>query len=107
MFNLMKVITNNGHLYIIQSKNEFSIVSISTTGLGDFKPTPKNMAQTLIIILYLCIGITILSAIYASLAYYWQRFHFITLKSYMFDLGKKIFAKRKNKICPANGNHQY
>ncbi|KAM3721984.1 TWiK family of potassium channels protein [Dirofilaria immitis] len=55
----------------------FSFVSITTIGYGDITPTPNNTIQTLIIILYLAIGMVIMSTFIASLHNYLRRLHYL------------------------------
>ncbi|VDK84529.1 unnamed protein product [Onchocerca ochengi] len=55
----------------------FSFVSITTIGYGDITPTPTNAFQTFIIILYLAIGMVIMSTFIASLYNYLRRLHYL------------------------------
>jgi hypothetical protein len=57
----------------------FSITSMATIGIGDLTPNPKNMFETIITLVYLSTGITILSALYISISYHFQHFHYVTL----------------------------
>uniref|UniRef100_A0A183HQV7 Ion_trans_2 domain-containing protein n=1 Tax=Onchocerca flexuosa TaxID=387005 RepID=A0A183HQV7_9BILA len=55
----------------------FSFVSITTIGYGDITPTPTSAFQTFIIILYLAIGMVIMSTFIASLYNYLRRLHYL------------------------------
>ncbi|EFO17291.2 hypothetical protein LOAG_11208 [Loa loa] len=55
----------------------FSFVSITTIGYGDITPTPNDAIQTLIIVLYLAIGMVIMSTFVASLYNYLRRLHYL------------------------------
>ncbi|VDK84478.1 unnamed protein product [Litomosoides sigmodontis] len=55
----------------------FSFVSITTIGYGDITPTPNNALQTLIIVLYLAIGMVIMSTFVASVYNYLRKLHYL------------------------------
>lgn len=56
---------------------------MATTGLGDLFPNPKSMFETLVIISYLGIGITLLSGVFSSTAFYVEQFHFVFVKGWV------------------------
>uniref|UniRef100_A0A0R3RM91 Ion_trans_2 domain-containing protein n=1 Tax=Elaeophora elaphi TaxID=1147741 RepID=A0A0R3RM91_9BILA len=55
----------------------FSFVSITTIGYGDITPTPNNAFQAVIIILYLAVGMVIMSTFVSSLYNYLRRLHYL------------------------------
>ncbi|KAE9552148.1 hypothetical protein FO519_004652 [Halicephalobus sp. NKZ332] len=54
-----------------------SYISITTIGFGDISPVPKSVTESVILIIYLCIGIVILSAFINSLIQVIRRFHYV------------------------------
>lgn len=46
-------------------------------------PNPNDLFETLVIIAYLGIGITLLSAVFSSTAYYVDQFHFVLVKGWV------------------------
>lgn len=80
---------------------------MATIGFGDFVPHPKNFFELAVILTYLGTGITLLSALYISISYYFQYFHYVTFVSWMRWFHMKLWNRRKHVNAPKpteNGN---
>uniref|UniRef100_A0A915DQ05 Potassium channel domain-containing protein n=1 Tax=Ditylenchus dipsaci TaxID=166011 RepID=A0A915DQ05_9BILA len=84
----------------------FSITSMATIGLGDYHPDPENLLETIVCIVYLSSGIIILSALCLSIAYHFQRMHYVVLKEWLHLLyvyyKQKRESEQKNKVVDSN-----
>ncbi|KAI6170733.1 hypothetical protein M3Y97_01123400 [Aphelenchoides bicaudatus] len=72
-------------------------ISTSTIGLGDYLPTPNNLFDTTVIIIYLTFGIIIVSAFFLNISYYFQLFFYVYLNEWIHDKYEWMRG-RKNKI---------
>ncbi|KAH7724078.1 recQ-mediated genome instability protein 1-like protein [Aphelenchoides avenae] len=70
----------------------FSLTSVATIGFGDYTPQAKNLFETIVVIVYISAGIIILSALLVSIAYHYQRVHYVSLKAQLHYLSH-IFAR--------------
>lgn len=74
---------------------------MATIGLGDLHPDPKNWFETIVVLLYMSSGIIILSALFISLAYHFQKLYYIILKDYL----HRIYGacrRKDHKVAPRN-----
>nr|CAD2207288.1 unnamed protein product [Meloidogyne enterolobii] len=55
----------------------FSFISITTIGFGDICPKPKNLLETISIIIYLSSGISIMSTMFGALGENLRRIHYL------------------------------
>lgn len=55
----------------------FSFISITTIGFGDIYPKPKCLLETLLIIVYLSAGISIISTIFGTISDHLRRIHYL------------------------------
>nr|CAD2143330.1 unnamed protein product [Meloidogyne enterolobii] len=55
----------------------FSFISITTIGFGDISPQPKNLLETISIIIYLSSGISIMSTMFGALGENLRRIHYL------------------------------
>ncbi|KAI1723900.1 ion channel domain-containing protein [Ditylenchus destructor] len=76
----------------------FSITSMATIGLGDYHPDPNSLLETIICILYMSSGIIILSALCLSIAYHFQRMHYVILKEWLHLLYLKWSKNKADKV---------
>ncbi|KAF7640505.1 Ion_trans_2 domain-containing protein [Meloidogyne graminicola] len=77
----------------------FSITTMATSGFGDYHPDTDSWPETLIAILYISVGIVLLSALFLTIALYYQTFLYIQLKGTLVQLyDKYLFWKRRSKV---------
>jgi len=73
----------------------FIVTSIQTTGIGDFVPKPKNMAETIIELTYLGTGITLMSALLINISYYYQVIYHVHLAGWLHTLCERRSSKHR------------
>uniref|UniRef100_A0A914DA34 Potassium channel domain-containing protein n=1 Tax=Acrobeloides nanus TaxID=290746 RepID=A0A914DA34_9BILA len=60
----------------------FLTIAFATTGLGDLYPDP-TVAEGIFCVIYLGLGIALVSAVFSMSAFYIQNFYFVTLKRFV------------------------
>uniref|UniRef100_A0A915NWS3 Potassium channel domain-containing protein n=1 Tax=Meloidogyne floridensis TaxID=298350 RepID=A0A915NWS3_9BILA len=75
------------------------ITTMATSGFGDYHPDTDSWPETIIAVLYISIGIVLLSALFLTLALYYQTFLYIEFKGIFVQLYDKLLLwKRCNKV---------
>ncbi|KAI3417573.1 hypothetical protein GPALN_013293 [Globodera pallida] len=58
----------------------FSITTMATSGFGDYHPDTDSWMEVIVAMLYLSVGIILLSALFLTIALHYQIFHHVYLK---------------------------
>jgi hypothetical protein len=68
---------------------------MGTIGIGDYHPDTESGAEAVVALLYIGIGIILLSALLLSINFYYQTFFFIWLRDKLHDCWSAKMIKKK------------
>uniref|UniRef100_A0AC34R0A6 Potassium channel domain-containing protein n=1 Tax=Panagrolaimus sp. JU765 TaxID=591449 RepID=A0AC34R0A6_9BILA len=73
----------------------FNYMAIAMIGFGDIAPETVNMLQTLIVSLYLLVGMIFLAVTHVAFSYWIQRIFFVVIKEKIYQRHLRNAAKRR------------
>uniref|UniRef100_A0A914DR46 ATP synthase F0 subunit 8 n=1 Tax=Acrobeloides nanus TaxID=290746 RepID=A0A914DR46_9BILA len=59
--------------------------------MGDYLPNPRNLFESIVGQVYMIFGIILITYWFTCFAHYYQKFHFVTIRKFLFYLYKKFY----------------